>query len=131
MSKTIIAAAIALAFSSAGGNAQTNPGSMSHSMPRMTDGDMKGMGAHDKMAMDGYMAAMKKMDSAMMAAKGATTDISFARKMIAHHQGAIEMAQIELKHGMDGNAKRIAQQTIEENTKGKADLENWLKSHGR
>ena len=39
------------------------------------------------------------------------------------------MAQIELKHGMDPDAKRMAQQTIAEQTKGKAELETWLKSH--
>jgi uncharacterized protein (DUF305 family) len=103
---------------------------MDHAMPGMTNGDMKGMNDHGKMAMSEYMSAMKKMDAAMMAAKGATPDATFARKMMAHHQGAIDMAQIELKHGMDADAKRIAQQTIDENTKGKADLENWLKSHG-
>jgi hypothetical protein len=37
--------------------------------------------------------------------------------MIAHHQGAIDMAQVELKHGTDADAKRLAQQTIDENTK--------------
>jgi uncharacterized protein (DUF305 family) len=50
--------------------------------------------------------------------------------MIAHHQGAIDMAQVELKHGTDADGKRLAQQTIDENTKGIADLAAWLKPHG-
>jgi uncharacterized protein (DUF305 family) len=130
MNRTIITAAIALALSSTFASAQSNQGTMNHSMPGMTSGDMKGMDGHSKLAMGEYMSAMKKMDAAMMAAKGSSADATFARKMMAHHQGAIDMAQIELKHGMDADAKRIAQQTIDENTKGKADLENWLKSHG-
>lgn len=132
MNRTIITAAIAFTLFSTAANAQSNSGAMKmdHPMPGMTNGDMKGMNDHGKMAMSEYMSAMKKMDAAMMAAKGSTPDATFARKMMAHHQGAIDMAQIELKHGMDTDAKRIAQQTIDENTKGKADLENWLKSHG-
>jgi uncharacterized protein (DUF305 family) len=103
---------------------------MNHAMPAMTD-NMKGMDSHNKMAMDEYMAEMKKMNSEMMSAMGSTTDVTFARKMLAHHQGAIDMAQIELKHGVDADAKRMAQQTIQENTKGKANLEDWLRSHGK
>lgn len=87
-------------------------------------------GDHNMMAMNDYMAAMKKMDQAMMTAKGATPDQTFARKMIVHHQGAIEMSQIQLRHGTDAEAKRMAQKTIDENTKGIAELERWLKSHG-
>ena len=87
-------------------------------------------GDHNMMAMNDYMAAMKTMDAAMMAAKGGTPDQTFARKMIAHHRGAIEMSQIELRHGTDAEAKRMAQKTIDENTKGIAELERWLKAHG-
>lgn len=86
-------------------------------------------GDHAMKAMDEYKAAMKTMDDAMMAAQGSTPDEVFARKMIAHHQGAIDMAQIQLKHGSDADAKRIAQKTIDENTKSKAELQDWLKAH--
>jgi len=58
---------------------------------------MKGAkGDHNMMAMNDYMAAMKKMDQAMMSAKGSTPDVTFARKMMAHHQGAIDMAMQHL-----------------------------------
>lgn len=132
MKKAVITAAVTLVLASTFANAQTKNSNMDmhHSMPGMSSGDMKGMDSHNKMAMTEYMSAMKKMDAAMMAAKGPTSDATFAKKMLAHHQGAIDMAQIQLKHGMDADAKRIAEKTIEENTKGKADLENWLKSHG-
>ncbi len=82
------------------------------------------------LAMEDYKAAMKKTDDAMMSAQGSTPDAVFARKMSAHHQGATEMAQIQLKHGSDADAKRSAQQTLDENTKSKAELQDWLKSHG-
>lgn len=139
MRKTIVifAAASALALSAAAAGAQTPQGDMKGmkgmdhgTMPGMAHSDMKGMGDHNMMAMHEDMSAMKKMDKAMMAAKGATPDVAFARKMLAHHQGAIDMARIELKHGTDAEAKRMAQQMIDDQTKSKAELEAWLKTHG-
>lgn len=132
-----LAAACALILGASGVSAQSGQGAMKGM-------DMKDMGHgaaksashpgmkndHNMMAMNDDMAAMKKMDKAMMAAKGATPDIAFARKMLAHHQGAIDMAQIELKHGSDAEAKRMAQQMIDDQTKSKAELEAWLKAHG-
>lgn len=132
MQKTTVALAVIAAFSvgAATASAQSTQGAMK-GMDHSAMPAMKGMkGDHNMMAMNDYMAAMKKMDQAMMSAKGATPDAMFARKMIAHHQGAIDMAQIQLRHGADADAKKIAQKTIDENTKGKAELEAWLKSHG-
>lgn len=130
---TLLAAIAALALSVTTASAQSSQGAMK-GMDHSAMGGMKGMkgmkGDHNMMAMNEYMTAMKKMDQAMMNAKGSTPDVTFARKMIAHHQGAIDMAQIELRHGSDADAKKIAQKTIDENTKGTSELEAWLKSHG-
>jgi hypothetical protein len=41
---------------------------------------MSGKGSHNVMAMNELMASMKKMDKAMMSAKGSTTDIAFAAR---------------------------------------------------
>ena len=133
----LLAAISALALSVGAASAQTAPGDMKNmkgmdhgSMPGMAKGGKKGMGDQSMMAMHEDMTAMKKMDKAMMAAKGATPDVAFARKMLAHHQGAIEMAQIELKHGTDAEAKRMAQKMIDDQTKSQAELQAWLKTHG-
>lgn len=102
-------------------------------MPGMKSGHMAmaGMkGGHMSMADHDFMASMKKMDHAMMSAKGDSVDAMFARKMIAHHQGAIDMAKVELEHGTDAQAKQQAQKTIEENTRGIQELQDWLKAHG-
>ena len=133
----LLAAISALALTVGAASAQTAPGDMKNmkgmehgSMPGMSKGGMKGMGDQNMMAMHEDMTAMKKMHTAMMAAKGATPDVAFARKMLAHHQGAIDMAQIELKHGTDAEAKRMAQKMIDDQTKSQAELQAWLKSHG-
>jgi uncharacterized protein (DUF305 family) len=133
----VVAISSALALGASAAAAQSPQGSMSGMSGKSMDkgamagmAGMSGKGSHNMMAMNEFMASMKKMDKAMMSAKGSTTDAAFARKMIAHHQGAIDMAQVELKHGTDADAKRLAQQTIDENTKGVADLSAWLKAHG-
>ncbi|MEU8324515.1 DUF305 domain-containing protein [Nonomuraea sp. NPDC048881] len=61
-----------------------------------------GMG-HD---MPGIMSAedMKKLDGA----KGAAFDRLFAEQMIAHHEGAIEMARTEQASGVNPQAKELA-----------------------
>lgn len=39
-------------------------------------------------------------------------DRDFARMMIPHHQGAIDMALVELRYGKDPRLKRLAQEII-------------------
>lgn len=127
MTTAALAVIAALSVGAMTASAQSSQGAMKG----MDHSAMPGMkGDHNMMAMKDYMAAMKKMDQAMMSAKGATPDATFARKMMAHHQGAIDMAQIQLRHGADADAKKIAQKTIDENTKGKAELQAWLAAHG-
>lgn len=92
--------------------------------------DAKGAGSHRMMADKAFMASMQTMHKAMTAAKGGTVDATFATKMIAHHEGAIAMARIELEHGGDAQAKQLAQKTIDENTRGIAALRDWLRTHG-
>lgn len=41
-------------------------------------------------------------------------DRDFAAMMIPHHQGAIDMAQAELRHGQNKQLQRIAQEIIVE-----------------
>jgi len=39
-------------------------------------------------------------------------DRDFVAMMVAHHQGAIEMAQAELRHGRNERLRRLAQEII-------------------
>lgn len=57
-------------------------------------------------------AAMRKMMSAMDIKSSGDIDRDFAEMMIAHHQGAIDMAQAELRYGTNEQLRRIAQEII-------------------
>jgi Domain of unknown function (DUF305) len=57
-------------------------------------------------------AAMDEMMGAMDVKLCGDVDADFAAAMIPHHQGAIEMAQAELRHGRSERLRRIAQEII-------------------
>jgi len=52
---------------------------------------------------------MVQMDAAMCITPSADADRDFARAMIPHHQGAVEMARLELLYGADPRLHRLAQ----------------------
>ena len=61
------------------------------------------------------MQAMDRMDSAMIAAQPTNDpDRDFAAMMIPHHQGAIDMAKVELIYGHDPVLRRLAEGIIVE-----------------
>jgi uncharacterized protein (DUF305 family) len=56
------------------------------------------------------MSMVRKMQNVKMTGN---PDIDFAAMMIPpHHQGAIEMAKIELQYGTDPRLRRLAQEII-------------------
>ncbi|MGJ7566272.1 DUF305 domain-containing protein [Variovorax sp. GB1R11] len=59
-------------------------------------------------------AAMTKMMAGMNIKPSGDVDRDFADMMIAHHQGAIDMALAELRHGGNEQLRRIAQEIIVE-----------------
>jgi uncharacterized protein (DUF305 family) len=59
-------------------------------------------------------AAMARMDRDMMAPASGDVDRDFATMMIPHHQGAVEMAEAELRFGRDPVLRRLAQGIIVE-----------------
>jgi len=57
-------------------------------------------------------AAMSKMMAAMVVKPSGDVDRDFVAAMVPHHQGAIEMAQAELRHGRNEQLRRMAQEII-------------------
>jgi uncharacterized protein (DUF305 family) len=58
-------------------------------------------------------------------------DIAFVEGMIPHHQGAIDMAQIVLKHGKDSENQKLARAIIAAQEKEIAEMKAWLEKRGR
>jgi hypothetical protein len=57
-------------------------------------------------------AAMTKMMAAMAIKPSGDVDHDFVAMMAPHHQGAIDMAQAELRHGNNEQLRRLAQEII-------------------
>ncbi len=68
--------------------------------------------------LDGFAEAMRgsmeRMHAAMMVAPRGDPDRDFAAMMIPHHQGAVDMAEAELKYGKNERLRRLAQGIIVE-----------------
>jgi hypothetical protein len=57
-------------------------------------------------------AAMAKMMAAMNIKPSGDVDADFVAMMAPHHQGAIDMAQAELRYGRNEQLRRLAQEII-------------------
>jgi len=74
-----------------------------------------------------YSSAAGKMHHAMMIKYTGNADVDFVRGMIPHHQGAINMAKIELKYGKNEEMRKLAKQIIAAQEQEIAFMNNWLR----
>ena len=75
-------------------------------------------------------AAMTRMHAGMMTRYSGNPDRDFAAMMIPHHQGAIDMAKLELSHGKDERLRRLAQGIIVEQEQEIAVMKGILSEPG-
>ena len=72
-------------------------------------------------------ASMKQMDSDMASAPmSGDADRDFAAMMMPHHQGAIEMAKVELLYGRDPVMRRLAQEILIDQQSEIEAMKLWL-----
>tara|TARA_R100000935_G_scaffold50830_1_gene76973 strand:+ start:4194 stop:4664 length:471 start_codon:yes stop_codon:yes gene_type:complete len=89
--------------------AQTDQGDGMAGMMGMGDTDTTDMPEHVQKNMEKMMATMPAMHEGMMREDA---DVAFACGMIAHHQGAIDMAQVLLEYGDDPEMIELAGEII-------------------
>lgn len=83
--------------------------------------------AHDANVYQQIMHANMTQMNAMMMTSDADHD--FAQMMSMHHQGAIDMANQELKSGSDQTMKTMAQSIITSQTKEKTQFAQFISGH--
>ncbi|WP_213878310.1 DUF305 domain-containing protein [Pseudomonas sp. dw_358] len=77
-----------------------------------------------------YMAPMAGMGDAMH--KGVMSkdpDVAFAQGMLPHHQGAVDMAKVELKYGKDPQMRKLAEDIIAAQETEMKQMKAWLQAH--
>lgn len=79
-----------------------------------------------------FHASMQKMNQEMMQGMmDSDPGKSWMKQMIAHHQGAVEMSEIVLKHTKDDDVRKEARKTKEQNEKDIKELQAELRKKER
>lgn len=109
------------------------PGQGPGSMPGHGPGGMPDM-RHDAPAAQpgasqAYRDAMMKMHRDMDVPMTGNADRDFVTGMIPHHQGAIDMAEVELRYGRDPQLRRLARDIIAAQKREIAGMRQWLARH--
>ncbi|KND60318.1 putative exported protein [Candidatus Burkholderia verschuerenii] len=79
-------------------------------------------------------AAFQAADHSMMSGMSniqytGDADRDFVAHMIPHHEGAVEMAKVELKYGKDAQLRKLAKDIIAAQDKEIAFMKKWLAAH--
>jgi uncharacterized protein (DUF305 family) len=121
---TLVCAGIALGVAAHSASAQ-----QSASMPGM---NMSGAaGAEASASTRAYQEADEKMMKDMSEPPyTGDADKDFVAHMIPHHQGAVDMAEIQLKYGKDPALKRLAKEIISAQHAEIRFMKEWQAKHG-
>lgn len=98
-------------------------------MPKMMEmmTPKSGDPASTKDLKEAHMDMMKHMNMEFTG----NADVDFVRSMVKHHEGAITMAKVQLKHGKDPEIRAMAEKIIKDQEKEIADFNAWLKKNAK
>ena len=120
-SRRCIAACAMLLLTATPGVAQSMPGMQMGSAPA----------AGEPASTKAYRDAMTRMDKGMAVTYSGDADTDFVAGMIPHHQGAIDMAQVELQYGKDPQLRQLAQDVVKAQQQEIAFMQAWQAKHAK
>lgn len=92
------------------------------------------IGASDRVfaddAMSDYKQTMEKMNSEMQKGMDPDPTKAWAKMMMAHHEGAIDMSRVVLRETKDPTIRKMAEKTMNEQQSEIKKLQGWLLKHG-
>jgi len=80
-------------------------------------------------AAQAYADVMARMHDEMAIELSGDADVDFARGMIPHHQGAVDMARLVLEHGDDPEIRKFAEAVIAAQEAEIEILRAWLEKN--
>ena len=89
------------------------------------------MGAASTPADKGFMDSMQKMQKNMDVKPTGNTDKDFVMMMMPHHQGAIDMAKVELQYGKDPMLRKMATDIVKSQEKEIGEMKAWLAKNSK
>ena len=78
-----------------------------------------------------FAASMKTMMNNMNVKPTGKPDRDFVLMMIPHHQGAIDMAKVELQYGTDAELRQLATDIVAAQEKEIAQMKAWLAKNAK
>ncbi|MBG6075555.1 DUF305 domain-containing protein [Polaromonas sp. CG_9.11] len=127
-SRTLACALSAMALSAAAFTAQAQPAA---SMPAEHAGMNRA--AADAKASDAtraFQQGEEKMMKDMGRPYTGNVDKDFVAHMMAHHQGAVDMAEVQLKYGKDPALRKMARDIIKAQKQEIAFMKKWQARNG-
>ena len=109
----------------------TTPGAKQHSGHAHAGHGARDRAGPEAPAVREFKAAHDTMMRNMAVPYTGDPDVDFRIQMIPHHQGAIDMAKVALKHAKDPDTKKMAQKIIDDQEREIDEMQAWLKKNGK
>lgn len=119
----LLAGAALSTLTACSGGAGNDQNAAANTMMTPADKDAN-MAAND--ATNPFAQVEQRMDQQMMAAVGSNAGDTWVRKMILHHQGAIDMSKVMLEQNPSADVAMMARDAITKQTKEVSDLQKFL-----